>query len=285
MLHRIWQHPANKDFRFAAVRRFIRWQYRKRLTNQPMLFNYHGSELLCYPDSKSTSAAWYFSGLPDYSEMRFILDYLRPGDRFIDVGANIGLYTFLAASIIGESGHIDAFEPGKIPATRLTEAINRNNFENIEIHQYGVSDTQTVVSFNPGLDDCTAHISTNTESSNQSQSIKTVRLDKYLPAHKYAMAKFDIEGFEPFALRGAEALLRDQNPPVLQIEMNGCSKRYGVSSHELVAELQQFGYDCAVYQPETLSLRYSDQPWELGAANVLAISHSRKDFVLARLKV
>ena len=68
-------------------------------------------KIRCYPNSSSASKIIYFSAFPDFYEMGFMKDYLRPGDNFIDGGANIGLYTILAASLVGNNGKVVAFEP------------------------------------------------------------------------------------------------------------------------------------------------------------------------------
>jgi len=97
------------------------------------------------------------------------------------------------------------------------------------------------------------------------------------------MAKFDIEGFEPFAILGASRWLKLGNPPVLQIEMTGHSKRFGVSTSEFIDELDGIGYFTAVYEPETGPLNPTKRPWEIPVDNVLTVSRQRKSFVEERL--
>ncbi|MBI5316145.1 MAG: FkbM family methyltransferase [Nitrospirae bacterium] len=53
------------------------------------------------------------SGMWEPFETILILSLLSPGDQFIDIGANIGWYTILAALRVGERGHVFAFEPDK----------------------------------------------------------------------------------------------------------------------------------------------------------------------------
>jgi hypothetical protein len=69
--------------------------------------------LRCYPHSTSASGVIY-CGLPEWAEMRFLLDYLRPGEGFVDVGANIGTYSLLAASVPDVVAW--AFEPSRDPS-------------------------------------------------------------------------------------------------------------------------------------------------------------------------
>ncbi len=283
LLYDIWNHPANRGRRLASLTRAVRWQIYKRVTGRPYSIDFHGLRLYCHPGDHSASAALYFSGLSDYREMRFILDYLRPGDTFIDIGANIGLYTLLAVSVVGPSGHVHAFEPADRPARRLQESLALNGISNVTIHRVAASDTAGNAMFDASGDDCTAHIRSDDDPNDASQTVKTVRLDDYLPPAAFAMAKLDIEGFEPFAIRGAASMLKQGNPPVLQLEMAGYSERYGVSTPELIDELSALGYDCAYYEAETRTIHPTERPWEVPVQNVLAISRQRRDYVLDRL--
>ena len=47
----------------------------------------------------------------EVAEREFVNRFLRPGDVFVDVGANIGLFTLIAASRVGPTGRVIAFEP------------------------------------------------------------------------------------------------------------------------------------------------------------------------------
>ncbi len=50
-------------------------------------------------------------GIWEPYETELVLEILRPGDVFVDVGANIGYFSVLAASVVGEEGAVFAFEP------------------------------------------------------------------------------------------------------------------------------------------------------------------------------
>ncbi len=51
------------------------------------------------------------NGIWESYETQLILNWLRPGDTFVDVGANLGYYSALAAQRVGGDGHVYAFEP------------------------------------------------------------------------------------------------------------------------------------------------------------------------------
>lgn len=216
--------------------------------------------------------------------MTFIHDYLRQGDNFIDAGANIGLYTLLAASIIGPRGHIDAFEPAESTANRLIEQIELNKLKNTVVHRVAVSNLNHTVEFGFSAEDATAHIRRDTEIQGHGHLINSIRLDDHLHGNIYAMGKMDIEGAEFMALQGAKNMLANCNPPVWQLEMAGYSNCYGVTTNQVIEQLAQAGYDCAIYDPIKQSLYFTDQPWEYGVQNVLAIARPAREKVFQRLQ-
>lgn len=223
--------------------------------------------------------------MPDYREMSFILRYLRPGDTFLDVGANVGVYTLLAAGLVGPNGVIHAFEPGSLALLRLRENVALNKLKNVQIHEQALADHNGEGRLDVGGDDCVARLVPKSAGTGVTGTAKIdcVTLDDCLANSVFAMAKLDIEGAEPLALRGAMNHLNSGNPPVLQIEMAGYSKKYGVATHEFIAWLSSVGYDVGIYDPVGNSIEYTDRPWAYGALNVLAVSRARRTEVLDRL--
>ena len=61
----------------------------------------------------------YFLGKYEEKELRFLENSLRPGDVFVDVGANIGLFSLVASGLVKEKGRIYAFEPFSSNFTKL----------------------------------------------------------------------------------------------------------------------------------------------------------------------
>lgn len=284
-LSRIITHPANQGRALPAVTRYLAWQLAKRTYASYWDIPYHGLTLRCHRDSHSASAAMYFNGLPDFREMSFIKRYLRPGDTFLDVGANIGVYTLLAANIVSPSGVVHAFEPGTLALSHLRENIAINRLENVRVHELALSDRQGEAKLAFGGDDCVASLVPESDdaSSSDAKTIKCATLDGCLPDRHIAMAKLDIEGAEPMALRGAVQHLARGNPPVLQIEMDGYSKKYGVQTHEFIAWLAEHGYNVGIYDATRNVIEFTDKPWLQGALNVLAVSNNRQQEVVDRI--
>lgn len=248
-----------------------------------MVIRFHNLRLKCYPDNTSTSGALYFSSYPDYWEMKFLQAYLRPGDNFLDIGANTGVYTILASSYIGPDGHIDAFEPIERTAARIEEQAALNGLRNLHVHRLAVCDEDGELEFGYSSNDATMHLRRPSEQEQSKLRVRGTRLDSFEPYRNYAVGKMDIEGAEPLALAGAKERLRLANPPVWLIELAGYSTCYGISSEAVVRQLGDAGFDCAVFSPGTSDLQYTTTPWKLGVQNVLAIARTHRTRVAQRL--
>jgi len=279
----IWRHPANRSRRIRGLAGFFAWQFFKHVLKRPVVIRFHGKRLKCYPDSTSTSGALYFSGYPDFWEMKFLKAYLRPADNFLDIGANSGVYSILAAACIGDAGHVDAFEPVDRTAVRIEEQAALNQLDNLSVHRFAVSDQCGELEFGYSGDDATMHLRRADERAANPIVVKSITLDSFEPYPRYAAGKMDIEGAEPMALAGAAARLAQRNPPVWLLELAGYSTCYGISSDEVVEQLAGSGFDCAVFDVSSRTLRYTSKPWELGVQNVLAIAREQKAVVEQRL--
>jgi hypothetical protein len=140
-----------------------------------------------------------------------------------------------------------------------------------------------LINFTDESEDCCSHISTEDESTNEVRKVESVTLDSFMKG-TFSMGKMDIEGAEPFALRGASQSLRACNPPVWIIELGGYSKKYGISTPEVISQLRTKGYGCYIYDPTKKILISITRPWEHGVQNVLAIADDYYGFVEERIK-
>jgi FkbM family methyltransferase len=281
----VWGHAANRHRRARGLVNLLAWQFVKHVLKRPVVIRFHNQRLKCYPDSTSTSAALYFSGYPDYWEMKFLQAYLRPGDNFLDIGANSGVYSILASAYIGSEGHIDAFEPIERTAGRIEEQAALNGLRNLHVHRLAVCDQDAKLEFGYSSSDAMMHVRRPGEHEHSSRhTVQGIRLDAFEPYRTYAIGKMDIEGAEPMALEGASERLRQANPPVWLLELAGYSTFYGVTSGELLRRLAAAGYECAVFDPQLRKLEYTRTPWVLGVQNVLVIAAAHRATVEERLR-
>lgn len=283
VLKYIWNHRANHNRRLTVIIYGIAWQFYKRITGRHFDINiFNNIKIRCYPNSTSASSLIYCSGMPDFHEMRFIKDYLREGDGFIDVGANIGVYTLLAASLVGSSGRVDSFEPGKVAFKRLQENIELNNLSQVHLHSIALGEVSGRVNF-LCEQDTTNRIINESDLNEKFITVQSERLDNILSMENYSMGKIDIEGAELLALRGATRMLSEHNPPVWLLELNGALHSFGFSEQEFSDWLCNQGYDLALYDSDKRIMTYELKPW-LKSENVFAISRKMKYQVLQKYK-
>src|SRR5664279_3733707 len=146
----ILKHPAVRRRRIRAVSRYFGWQAWQATVGRPMTITIlPGSRLRCYPHATSSSAVLYMR-LPDWDEMNYLLRHLRPGDTFVDVGANVGVYSILASSI--PDVRVEAFEPSTLSNARLIENVRLNQRADIRCHRTAVGENAGPVDLTCGLD-------------------------------------------------------------------------------------------------------------------------------------
>ena len=282
----IWYHPANRGRRVRALGFSTAWQVYKRTVARPFdLKVFGGLKFRCYPDSHEASRLIYFSGLPDPTEMTFLKRYLRSGDRAIDAGANVGLYSLYLASLVGPAGHVLAFEPDRVSAARLKENVAINRLDNVTVRVAAVSDFAGHADFTTGVDtaNCFSDLK---EFGDKHQQVEVVTLDSEVRGD-FAACKMDVEGAEPAALRGAERLLAEANPPVWLLELTDRTlKRSGSSVEALRNWLQERGYELWTYVPDSNRLEpWVERPRKQGyVGDAIAIAATRLEDVRSRLE-
>jgi len=149
-VRRIWRHPANRGRRLRRMGAWVGWQAWERVVRRPWTITMPpGLRIELAPHDPVTSGVLY-CGLPDWPEMPFVLDYLQAGDVMVDVGANVGLYSLLAASVDGVRAI--AFEPDP-GARRLAEAnVERNRLtDRVELRADAVGTVAGEAEFTEGL--------------------------------------------------------------------------------------------------------------------------------------
>lgn len=281
----VWAHPNNRSHRGRAVARALGWQLRKRALRRPVERSYLGTlRLRIHPDSGSGSNLVYFGDRYDRDEMAFVERYLRPGDGFIDAGANIGTYSLLASTRVGAKGCVDAFEPVPRLAAMLRENVALNGLGDVvHVHEVALSDRNGTAEF-IDLDVSSSFAVAGKDWSARSFTVDVRRLDDAVPAgRRYALGKLDVEGAEHAAFVGMADHLAERNPPVWLVELlSNQLDRLGASSEALRALLDEAGYELWAYDADAGRLD------RIGAAadvvgNVLAITRDALPEVRERL--
>ncbi|MEZ4223831.1 MAG: FkbM family methyltransferase [Polyangiaceae bacterium] len=277
----IWNHPANRGRRARSVAKFAGWQLYKRTVKRPVTLRPFGNAVFrCYPNSATLPGLIYMSGRPDFSEMSFLSRYLRRGERFLDVGANEGIYSLFARDLVGDAGEVVAVEALSTTAQRFTENLQLSHANNVHVHCVAVGAERGKARFSSNRG-AMNHLLPDGVEAEAAVDVEVVPLDE-LATGEFAAGKIDVEGAELMAFKGATRLLRLGNPPVWLLEINHTSSRFGVTPQQVEAHLREAGYTLHLYDVEQNRLYSKDEPWKV-ANNMIAIREDRLAAVEARL--
>lgn len=169
----------------------------------------------------------------------WLRNYVRPGDTVVDIGANVGIYTVLAAKLVGQRGKVFAFEPHAVNFSSLMENIALNEIEDVCVPiSTALADQPCHLPF---------HYASLTAGSSMSQLGRTLdpdgrRVDRGVTELKAATSldrliedklvqppqhiKIDVDGIEASIVEGMTGLLCSDAAPVsVQIEIQADTRQ------------------------------------------------------------
>jgi len=138
---------------------------------------------------------------------------LRPGDSFIDIGANVGVMSFNAADVVGPAGKVASFEPNPRNVSAFRRGLVANGFAHVTLYPLALSDHRHMITVSSSSNGKVLGDATVTQAQDV---IQAVTLDEMLAgSDRVNVIKIDIEGWELPALRGASDILARHQPLVL----------------------------------------------------------------------
>jgi FkbM family methyltransferase len=225
----------------------VRYSRLDRVTTMPWL---EQLQVRIHPND-DLSRAVYISGLYEPSTLLALQRLLRPGARFIDVGANAGLYSMVASRWVGAHGHVHAFEPSEL----FTQCFERNvRAKNVTLHRVALGEEQASVQLETVAENSGAtHVRPGAVG-----SVRMRRLDDYA-LENLDLLKVDVEGYERRVLLGArETLLRCR--PVVIVEQKDFASRYGDERFGAAEFLLSLGAQQLGAVVQDLILGWADSP-------------------------
>lgn len=240
--------------------RFLRF----RTLAAPRLMTWlDGLELLLVPGDE-VSRAVYVSGLYEPSTASALRKVLHDGATFIDVGANVGLFTMLASRWVGPRGTVLALEPSRRECARLRHHVDHNSLDNVRVLQVAAG-TQRGSALLHVAD--AGHAGQNTLEARfvypevkeaYSEEVPVLAIDDAVREHhleKVHAIKIDVEGGEHNVVAGArETIARDR--PTVILEMSGAAVEPGHPARAgIEGLLGSLGYCLLAIDGETGTLR------------------------------
>jgi len=185
----------------------------------------------------------YLQGEPEPAIQEIMVENLKKGGCFYDIGAHIGYYALIAARLVGPEGCVIGFEPDPENVAVCEENINKNNFRQASVVAAAVWSSNGQMSFERGEDGPSrmgGHVIQENPAAGQPKQMVTcpaVTLDEFCKSHRPpTFLMIDAEGGELEVLMGARATLEQFRPDLL-IEVHSPESLPAVR-----ALLEPFGY-------------------------------------------
>ena len=206
---------------------------------------------------------------------------LRPGDSFLDIGANYGSFALIAAHIVGPTGRVHAFEPQPRLAACLRRSADLNGFAGrLTVHQLALTGEPGEVTFyvpdqSTGKASLHEGYAAKAAGGRRELTVRTAALDNVLADTELPgrlVAKLDVEGGELAVLSGAAGVF-GRHKPLLLFELHPTASRAaGYGPADLLARLGELGYARFrdVDDPAATPLAAADVPTD-ARRNILAL--------------
>ncbi len=167
---------------------------------------------------------------------------LRPGMTFVDLGANCGYFSLLAASV---GARVHAFEPGARNLWLLRRNAALNGFA-IDIHPHAVGAREELVAYDPIEGNGAISALGDSPPTEGQQVLRTVTLDGALGGRRVDAVKMDVEGAEGLVLDGAGATLAHRPTLFAEFAPASLGAVSGVTGAAFLERLERTGYRLAI---------------------------------------
>jgi FkbM family methyltransferase len=162
--------------------------------------------------------------------------FLEPGDVFVDVGANVGVFTVKAAKEVGNHGLVVAIEPFIETAFRLSQNVRANGYNNVRVRNFclGQSTQHARLHLNKGKPNSFSLVP---NGHSESVSVLSVSLDdlcRWENLERLDYLKIDAEGAEAAILEGGQETIR-RFRPIVQVEITICKSALGLNYRRFAA--------------------------------------------------
>ena len=245
---RLLHHPLNEHRKLAALRRWVAWKIAALVVPGPVIFEFVNDSMLIVEPRLDAATCNLYTGIYEFRDMSFILHFLRPDDVFVDVGANIGAYTVLAAAVRGASSI--SIEPVPSAYAHLMRNVHLNGVRpKVQAHNVAVGSKRGSVSFTSGRDSVN-HVAIEAEMGDADIiEVEVKTLDEILGSARPTVIKIDVEGYENEIIQGGHTTFGQDSLLAIIMELNGSGRRYAYDEDALHARMLDYGFAPFVYSP------------------------------------
>lgn len=192
------------------------------------------------PELVSSNIARY--GYHEEGLTRMILEYLKPGMTFIDIGAHFGYFTLLSSVIVGNKGQVHTFEP--TPSTFNILKINVSDKDNVVINNTAVFSKRKIVTINDygikysafnSIYNARVPIDFLEKMKSNKYEIEAISVDEYIENNSITpdFIKIDAESAEHDILLGMEKTINKFHP-IISVEVGDIGVEGVLTSKSLI---------------------------------------------------
>lgn len=244
------RHPLTKQKLILSMANYIFWQLKFRFFNKKFIYNFIGDVKVYVFKSNPSANGNIYAGLYDFEDMSFLLHFLKTNEIFIDIGANVGTYTLLAAGY--KKNVTIAIEPVPTTYKLLEENIKLNDITNVKLLNLGLGRENGKLKFT-SLDGGKNRVYHNDYDTGENIEVDVTTLDDIvseLELNNVVLMKIDVEGFEYEVLSGGNKLLSNPNLLAIIIEIDINSLRKFNASYDLINNhLSLYNFNPYRYDP------------------------------------
>ena len=252
IIKNISKHPLTQKRKLKTFSDFLFWEFFSRYSGYTIAYPFINNSRLLIKNGMDGATGNIIFGLMEYNDMSFLLHFIRSTDLFVDIGANVGVYSVLASAV--KKSRSISFEPVPDTFKHFEDNIKINDLsELVESHKLGLSDEEGVLHFTNSLD-CVNHVVTNEDSQLETTEVQVRKLDDILNGRSPILMKIDVEGYETKVLAGAIKILADQYLKGIIIELNSSGDRYGFDEAKIHENLLSEGFRSYNYDPKNREL-------------------------------
>jgi FkbM family methyltransferase len=216
----IWfatNHPVGRHDPLGTGLRIAHWQMLSRLKSGPQVRPWFDDLRLNVSRGMTSATGNIYYGLHEFNPMAFVAHYVRPDDLFVDIGANVGTYSLLAAAHC--SARVIAIEASPATAACLAGNVALNSLsERIEVHRCaaGLSAGNIAMTVKQGAAN---HVVIGDNAAGEGvETVVMSTIDLIVDGRQPSMMKLDVEGFENEVIAGAIETLGAASLDAIQIE-------------------------------------------------------------------
>lgn len=172
----------------------------------------------------------YERGVYEQGTVSVLQDFLKAGDTFVDVGANIGWLSLVGADRVAKNGKVYAFEPVPTTFDILKSNKKLNEFSQIELNQFALGNKEETLTIYPEKEN-RGGASILNHHSEKGVDIEVKKLDNLIINSTINVIKIDVEGFELDVLKGAIETIKKDNPKLIiehSIDRNNTAEQFEI---------------------------------------------------------